>query len=777
MPLLLRRGTESSLTNIIPQMGEPIWTTDTKKLWVGDGTTYGGIQVSGVGSISTATTSTVGGIKVGDNLTIDGTGRLSASATSNQNLNTTSSVTFANLTVTNTGTFKEIKIGTGTYVSSLFETSEDETLRLTANGGMAITSTPGYLPSSRLAVNYIHGFDGTHLTIDDTQVTFSGDILPDSSFEPVIQNLGSTSSQWSNIYVNTASVTTLKFADNIPITSRAELVGYTGSKGDTGYTGSQGQQGQNNSLYDYKARTNSTTGNPGDGYMLWNNATQASATSLTFNHIDNIGDDIEYLWAFVVTGDVIRIQSQANSEQFQTWTVTGSPTVTTSSYVTIPVSLTTSTYSFSNNDIILAILRAAGVQGPIGYTGSQGATGYTGSTGAQGPQGPQGVIGYTGSASTVSGPQGPQGPGANQSLDTTSSVTFNSVISTVTATIAGAAIGLNNGARSITGVTSGTGNVLITPPVGTALYFGMKNGSVNNTIALNRNGGINLKDGQSINPGIAGSLSISSTATTSVVGGGGDSSVAAQTGNVTIYTNGLSETGPYPEFIFASTGIATIPELAVTTTATVGSLKFSGDGVNITSRSELIGPQGPSGPTGATGGVGAAGATGYTGSAGPQGPSGPQGIAGSVGPQGPQGPQGPTGSSGPQGPIGYTGSTGNPFGGGTFTGSVTFKGINETVYSWGNVSAGTYTPDVSTSTIHRMTLTGNVTISSLANVTTGSNMTLVLTQDATGSRTLTSTMKFAGGSKTLSTIGTSTDIISVFYDGSTYWASLAKGFA
>ena len=76
-----------------------------------------------------------------------------------------------------------------------------------------------------------------------------------------------------------------------------------------------------------------------------------------------------------------------------------------------------------------------------------------------------------------------------------------------------------------------------------------------------------------------------------------------------------------------------------------------------------------------------------------------------------------------------------------------------------------------------MTLTGNVTISALANVSAGSNVTLILTQDATGSRTLTSTMKFAAGAKTLSSTANAIDIISVFYDGTNYFASLNKGFA
>ena len=202
-------------------------------------------------------------------------------------------------------------------------------------------------------------------------------------------------------------------------------------------------------------------------------------------------------------------------------------------------------------------------------------------------------------------------------------------------------------------------------------------------------------------------------------------------------------------------GSNTFTSITVNGTATVQSLVIGTD-APITSRSQLIG---------ATGAVGASGAT------------GPTGASGATGPIGASGATGPAGSNGNNGATGATGPTGNPFGGGTFTGSVTFKGLNETVYNWGNVAAGTYTPDASTGTIHRMTLTGNVTINALANATTGSNATLILTQDSTGTRLLSSTMKFAGGNKTLSTAATSTDIISILYDGTTYWASLTRGFA
>jgi hypothetical protein len=73
-------------------------------------------------------------------------------------------------------------------------------------------------------------------------------------------------------------------------------------------------------------------------------------------------------------------------------------------------------------------------------------------------------------------------------------------------------------------------------------------------------------------------------------------------------------------------------------------------------------------------------------------------------------------------------------------------------------------------------LNGNITINSLGNAVAGTSMTLILTQDGTGNRILTSSMKFAGGLKTLSTAASATDIMSVFYDGSTYYATLSRGF-
>jgi uncharacterized protein YjlB len=110
------------------------------------------------------------------------------------------------------------------------------------------------------------------------------------------------------------------------------------------------------------------------------------------------------------------------------------------------------------------------------------------------------------------------------------------------------------------------------------------------------------------------------------------------------------------------------------------------------------------------------------------------------------------------------------------TGKSKVNNVNyyETPYSLGTTS-GTITPDVANGNVQTITLNGNLTFSAFSNPVAGQSMTLIIDTNATG-RTLTSTMLFAGADKTISTTDT-VDIISVFYDGTNYYASLAKGFA
>lgn len=111
------------------------------------------------------------------------------------------------------------------------------------------------------------------------------------------------------------------------------------------------------------------------------------------------------------------------------------------------------------------------------------------------------------------------------------------------------------------------------------------------------------------------------------------------------------------------------------------------------------------------------------------------------------------------------------------TGKTKVNNINyyETPYTL--TYAATITPDVANGNVQVVTLTGNVTFSAFSNPVAGQSLTLIVKQDGTGSRTLTTTMKFSDGFATLSTAANAIDVITVYYDGTDYIANLATGFA
>ncbi len=119
---------------------------------------------------------------------------------------------------------------------------------------------------------------------------------------------------------------------------------------------------------------------------------------------------------------------------------------------------------------------------------------------------------------------------------------------------------------------------------------------------------------------------------------------------------------------------------------------------------------------------------------------------------------------------------GNLDGQGNKVEDVELDNYKETIYTGGSTT-GTITPDVANGNVQAITLTGSITFNAFANPETGQSMTLIVKQSASGGETLTSTMKFAGGTKTLSTAANAIDIISVVYDGTNYYASLSTNFS
>jgi hypothetical protein len=113
---------------------------------------------------------------------------------------------------------------------------------------------------------------------------------------------------------------------------------------------------------------------------------------------------------------------------------------------------------------------------------------------------------------------------------------------------------------------------------------------------------------------------------------------------------------------------------------------------------------------------------------------------------------------------------------GVFT-TLTSTDNRDTVYAAG-ATTGTITPNAANGNVQTITLTGSITLNALASPVSGQSITLIIKQPASGGPyTLTSSMLFAGGFKTLSTAANAIDMITVSYIGTSYYASLVTGFA
>lgn len=112
----------------------------------------------------------------------------------------------------------------------------------------------------------------------------------------------------------------------------------------------------------YRAKTTITSGDPGNGHLIWNNATQISATQLNISHLtDTPVEDIDLFLSAITSGNKLVVQDRNNSQNYQSWTVSSAPTQVGSTYWTIPVSLIesqgTGTTGFANNhDLLFAII-------------------------------------------------------------------------------------------------------------------------------------------------------------------------------------------------------------------------------------------------------------------------------------------------------------------------------------------------------------------------------------------------------------------------------------
>jgi hypothetical protein len=116
----------------------------------------------------------------------------------------------------------------------------------------------------------------------------------------------------------------------------------------------------------------------------------------------------------------------------------------------------------------------------------------------------------------------------------------------------------------------------------------------------------------------------------------------------------------------------------------------------------------------------------------------------------------------------------------TFSVAPTFGvGYNESINAL--TSSSTITVDCSTARVHTVTL-GTDTEFNITSLPTGGTVTLIITQDGTGSRTATfgtdgsAAVKFPASSSVLSTGANDIDVVSIFNDGTNFLGNIARNY-
>lgn len=112
--------------------------------------------------------------------------------------------------------------------------------------------------------------------------------------------------------------------------------------------------------------------------------------------------------------------------------------------------------------------------------------------------------------------------------------------------------------------------------------------------------------------------------------------------------------------------------------------------------------------------------------------------------------------------------TANLDGGGFTVSDVQLEDYKETVYSLGSTDTPTINP--ANGNVQTVTITSGLTLPAFTSATTGQSVTLIVSGSGTCSGI--GAYRFAGGNKTLTTLS----VVSIFYDGTNYFTSIATDF-
>ena len=114
-------------------------------------------------------------------------------------------------------------------------------------------------------------------------------------------------------------------------------------------------------------------------------------------------------------------------------------------------------------------------------------------------------------------------------------------------------------------------------------------------------------------------------------------------------------------------------------------------------------------------------------------------------------------------------SLGGDLNGGNFVVSnVKLEDYKETIYSLGSDDSPVLT--VGNGNVQSVTISSGLTLSAFTDDAAGQSLTLIVSGSGTASGT--AAFRFAGGNKTLTTLS----VVSIFYDGTNYFTSIATDF-
>jgi hypothetical protein len=636
-----------------------------------------------------------------------------------QDLATTSSVTFQNITVTGninvlgTSTVSQnsvvqgkiiylantasssaqidgggIQLGTGTFTKSILYSNSNNWWD-TGSAGLKTSA----LSATTATVNHI----------DVSGVAHLGTAYEDNLYANAALTVNANINSYSQIVSVNHNTGTSASSDLV-------LVNNIGNDG-ANYI----DMGINSSVY---SNSDYSITQANDGYLFVNGGnlaigTQSSGTNIVF-HTGG------------TTSDKLRV----------TISDTGLSIVGKLNGLTLPGVSTTAGYVLSNNGsgVTSWVQPQTGYVGSRGYTGSQGVIGFTGSRGTDGIIGYNGSFGFTGSQGIT---------GANGFTGSTGNIGFTG----------------SKGDTGFTGYTGFTGSASTASGyIGSTGYTGSQGdigfiGSQGITGFVGSRGdtGFTGFTGFTGSTGTQGVIGFTgSTGTQGVIGFTGSQGVIGFTGSRGY--NGSQGTIGYS----GSQGPAGTSVRIVGSTSTSTSGAFSGvdpsptlgDGIIVSATGHLwtytgSGPVGGFtdvgvivGPTGATGAIGYSGSQGITGY---WGSTGAQGIVGFTGSQGTQGITGFVGSTGTQGVIGFTGSVGSGFVG---SAGVGYVGSSGTLGYTGSAGSAP-TPAITSVTIQGDgTFTATSTVTNVVfipggrmelNINTGTNQ-ITITDNAKGSK-------------------------------------------